>query len=264
MLEELYQIMLSFKQGLVDLLPKLITSLVVLILGYLFAQLVKYLLIKLMRSLGGMISKRFKNIELKEQPAYVGTVFFWLILLATFLLITDILGLTILTAGIEGIIKYTPNILAAILILLAANILSKIISDIVSSVSTRVGFADGNTLGKIVRVLILLTAIIIVVDQLGIEVTFLIYLINIVLAAFLFSAALAFGLGARTSFSNILASFYVRKLYKEGDLIKINGVEGRIVKIEASMVILDTVDGRLVIPAKEFNETKSLLVKKNN
>lgn len=262
MIEELNKIILGFRDDFVDLLPKLIIALVVLGIGYLLARLTKYLVIRLMNYISQLISQRFKNINLKEGADFLGTAFFWLIILATFLTITDILGLSIITTGIESMLRYTPNILAAILILFAANIIGKLIADLILSVSVRIGFPYGKTFGRITRYLILLTAIIIVIDQIGIEVTFLINLISIVLAALLFGASLAFGLGARTSISNILAAFYVRKLYKEGDAVKIGKIEGKIKKIESTFVLLDAEVGEIAIPAKEFNETKSVLIKK--
>lgn len=262
MLKEVNEIILVFKDNLVALLPKLIIALVVLGIGYLLARLVKYLVIRLMRYISQWISQRFKKVNLKEGAQFLGMAFFWLILLATFLLITDILGLSLITTGMENILKYTPNVLAAILILFAANVIGKLVEDLISSVSLRMGFPYGKTMGRIARFLILLTAIIIVIDQIGIEVTFLINLISIVLAALLFGASLAFGLGARTSISNILAAFYVRKLYKDGDYVKVGEAEGRIKKIDATFVLLDTDAGDLAIPAKVFNEVQSVLIKK--
>jgi small-conductance mechanosensitive channel len=182
--------------------------------------------------------------------------------LATFLLITDILGLSLITTGIESVLRYTPNIFAAILVLFAANILGKLISEFISTISVKIGFSHGNTFGRIAQTLVLLTAIIIVVDQIGIEVTFLITMISITMAALFFGAALAFGLGARTSISNILATFHVRKIYKEGDYIKIGEIEGTIQKIESAFIILDAETGQFAVPGNEFSETKSLLIKK--
>ena len=262
MIEELNKIALNFKVQLLNFLPKIIIALVVLGFGYLLARIVKYLAIRLVNYTSRLISRRIKTVNLAQAAVFLGTAFFWLILLSTIILITDILGLSVITTGMESILSYTPNILAAILILFAANIMGKLLSELISSVSLRAGFPHGNALGRVAQSLILFIAIIIVIDQIGIEVTFLINLISIILAAVLFGGALAFGLGARTSVSNILAAFYVRKLYREGDHVKIGEIEGRITKIDATVVLLDTETGQFVIPAKEFNETKSLLVKK--
>lgn len=262
MLEEFNRIALEFKEGFLNLLPKMITALVVLAVGYLLAYLVRYLVKRILRSLERLISRHFKQIEFKQSTTFIAKAFFWLIILSTLLLIANILDLTVITSGIEGVIRYTPNILAGILILLASNILGKIASGVISSASARFGFVSGNTLGKIVRLLIMLTAIIIVTDQIGIEVTFLIYLVCITLAAILFSAALVFGLGSQSSFSNILAAYYIRKLYKEGDLVKIGEIEGVLSKIDSTVVLVDTETGRFAIPAKDFMESRSLLIKK--
>lgn len=262
MVEELNDIALGFKNNFLAFLPKMIIALAVLGVGYLLARLVKYLAVKLVNYIGRLLSRRFKQMNLEQAASFLGSAFFWLILFSTFLLITDILGLPVITRGMESILAYTPNILAAILILFAANVLGKLISELLSSVSIRAGFPYGNTLGRIAQSLILFTAAIIVIDQVGIEITFLINLLSITVAAVLFGAALAFGLGARASVSNILAAFYVRRLFKEGDYVKIGEIEGRITKIDATVVLLDTETGQFIIPAKEFNETKSLLVKK--
>lgn len=254
MLEELNKIALEYRDEFLKLIPKLIIALIVLGIGYLLARLVRYLVIRLVNYIGQLISRRYKEVNLHEAATFLGAAFFWLILLGTFLILTDILGLAVITNAMERILSYTPNILAAILILFAANIIGKLLFELITSVSLRAGFPYGNTIGRIAQTLILLTAIIIVIDQIGIEVTFLINLINTVLAALLFGAALAFGLGARTSIGNILAAFYVRRLYKEGDHVRIGDVEGRITKIEATVVLLEGEAGQFVIPAKEFNE----------
>jgi small-conductance mechanosensitive channel len=79
----------------------------------------------------------------------------------------------------------------------------------------------------------------------------------------LFGAALSFGLGAKTSVSNILASYYLHNTYKEGDTVRINNIEGKIIHINSTSVILNTPDGQVSIPAKDFNEYVSVLIKKD-
>lgn len=261
MIEELNNMALTLKQSILDLLPSIIMALAVLIVGYLVARLIKFLVVRFVKYLGKLISLRYAHVNVDRSAKVMGTALFWFALLVTFLFIADILRLTIILGGIESIVKYIPNILAALLILLAGNVIGKLISDLIQTVSARVGFPYGNTVGRIAQVLIILTTIIIVIDQIGIEVTFLINLISIVLAALLFGAALAFAIGARTSISNILAAFYVRKHYKEGDYIKIGDAEGRIVKIDSTCVILDVEDGQYIIPAKDFNDSRSQLIR---
>lgn len=262
MIEELGIMAMAFKDQLVNLIPQVILSILVLGIGYILARLVKYLILRLVRYINRLINQRFEKIDLNQSGTFLGIAFFWLVMLATFILISNILKLAFISRGFEVILHYSPNVLAAILIVSIGIILGKFISKTISGLSNRVGFANADTLGRIAQYLILLTACIIAIDQVGFEVSLIVNMLNIVLASLLFGAAFAFALGAKTSVSNILASYYIRKLYKIGDHIIIGEIEGIIKKIEGTVVIVETESGQYLIPAKEFNETKSLLVKK--
>lgn len=263
MKQDLSAILRNLIDGFIELIPNILVSLLVLGLGYLLARLIKYLVVRLIAYIGRLISRRSSTINLSQAGSFIGTAFFWLILFLSILLITDILGLTVLTSWFESILQYLPNVLAAILIIFAAIILGNFISDLIRSISTRLGIDYSQTLGRIAQFLILFMAIIIAIDQIGIKITFLTNIINISLAALFFGAALAFGLGAKTSVSNILATYYVRKMYKEGDEVRIGEIQGTIEKIDTTNVVVNSEDGQVIIPAKEFNEGKSFLITKN-
>jgi small-conductance mechanosensitive channel len=213
--------------------------------------------------LGHSARKKFPHINFKQAGSFLGTAFFWLIIFSSILVITDILELTVLTNWFQSIIHYVPNILAAILIVFTAIILGNLVSDTLLSVGKRTGIKYSTTLVRIIRFVLLLLAIVIALDQIGIEIALLINIIDIVLAALLFGAALAFGLGARTSISNILACYYIRKRYKVGDEIQVGKTRGIIIKIDTTNIVMDNEIGQVTIPAKLFNETKSYLIKKD-
>jgi small-conductance mechanosensitive channel len=109
---------------------------------------------------------------------------------------------------------------------------------------------------------ILLITILVAIEQIGIDIALVTIIIDIILAALLFGAALSFGLGAKTSVSNIIASYYVHNSYRAGDKIRINNVEGTIIQITSTAVILETPEGQITIPSKEFSEQTSMLLKK--
>lgn len=262
-MQDIKEIFQHLKNELVLLIPNILISLLVLGIGYLIARLVKFLVIKLFRYLGQLTKRRFSNLNFNQAGVFLGTAFFWLIIFSSILLITDILGLTVLTKWFQSIIHYLPNIFAAILIVFASVMLGNLVSDLLLSVSKRTGLQYSSTLVRVIRFLLIAMAIIIALDQVGIEISLLINIIDIVLAAVLFGAALAFALGARTSISNILACYYIRKNYRVGDEIQIGKTKGTIVKIDTTNVVLQNEIGRVIIPAKEFNENKSYLIIKD-
>lgn len=264
---KLNDMLANFKNNFLEIIPNIILSIIILIIGYLLGRLVKFLVIRFVRYLHKQLMERLSDsipfIKVEKSTNFIGTVFFWLVLVSTFVLISEILGLDILTTWIERLLQYSPNLLAAVLIVLLAFIGGRIVADIITSVGIKVGLTYSNTLGRIVQYLILIIAIIIAIDQIGVEVDILINMVNIVLTALLFGAVFAFGLGARTAVSNILATFYVRKMYKVGQEVEIDGIQGRIARINDTSVVIETQTSQVIVPAKIFSESKSILINKD-
>jgi len=262
-MQEINAILNDWKFEFFELIPKILISLLVLVTGYIIARIFKYVISRVVNYIGGLVNRRLKTINFKQASSFLGSAFFWLIIFSTVLMVTDVLGLHIITKWFQSIIQYIPNVLAAILIILVTIILGNVLSDFVMSVSDRAGLDYGNTLSRIIKFGLIFMAVIIALDQIGIEIALLINIIEIVLAAVLFGAALAFGLGAKTSISNILAAFYVRRAYKEGDEIQVGNAKGVIVKIEATTVVISNETGKVHIPTKHFSETESYLIVKD-
>lgn len=260
-MEDIKVMFQRLKSDLFEFIPNLIVSIVVLGVGYLIARLAKYFVIKIFSYLGKIGSRKFGNLNLKQAGFFLGTAFFWLTIFSSILLVTDILGLTVLTNWFQSIIHYVPNILAAILIVFASILLGNLVSDLIQSIGKKTGLYYSDALLKFIRFIFLSLAIIIALDQIGIEISLLVNIIDIVLAGLLFAGALAFGLGARTSISNILACYYVRKRYSIGDEVQVDETRGKIIQIDATSVILENQIGQVLIPAKVFNESKSFLIK---
>jgi small-conductance mechanosensitive channel len=262
-MQEFNDILKQLQTELMSRIPNVLISIVVLIVSYFIARLVKFLIKRLFAFFGNLVKNRFNYLNFKQAGLFMGNAFFWLIIFSSLLIITDLLGLSMLTVWFQSIIQYLPNILAAILIVFAAMMLGNLISNLLVSVNDRSGLKYDSTLIKVIRFLLLAMAIIIALDQIGIEISLLINIINIVLAAVLFGAALSFALGAQTSISNILACYYVRKMYKKGDEIQIGESRGKIVRIDTTNVIIQSDIGRIMIPAREFSKSKSILIIKD-
>jgi small-conductance mechanosensitive channel len=120
--------------------------------------------------------------------------------------------------------------------------------------------AFGRALGRGTQIAIIIAAVITAVDQIGIDSRFLTGAILVVLATFLGGSALAFGLGARSAVSNIIAVHYVRQSYRVGQRVRLAEQEGTIREITATAIVLETAGGRVFVPAKEFTEKQSTLL----
>ena len=101
---------------------------------------------------------------------------------------------------------------------------------------------------------ILVTALVLGISQIGIDVTLLVTLIAIVAAAGAGSIALAFALGARSFVSNLIGAHYLQQHYQPGQQARMGDVEGVIVELTPVSVVLATDAGRIIVPAKVFSD----------
>lgn len=266
LVEELSRIIAVLWEFILELVPKLVLGLFILLIGYIIARIVQSLVIRtieyLSRTINNKLKSKLQHVDLSSSKTYIGKTFYWIIILFFVTLFTEILGLPVITLWLKGLGEYLPNILAGLIIIFFGIIFGRLVSDLVKSGALKAGFSNSNVLAKLTRYIILVIAIIIAIDQIGFDITFLTYLIYILLSTLLIGAALAFGIGAKTSVSNILASYYVNRTFKEGDIIRIGEHEGKITKITPTSIVLKIELGEVIIPAKEFNEKQSIIIEK--
>ncbi len=266
-MEDLGKLLLDFKDGLLAFLPKLIFAIVVFLIGYLIARLVQSLVKRFFKRTNKFITnqkikKHLQQKHLEQSSAFISKTLYWIIIILFITIASEIMGLPVVTAWLSGIVLYLPNIFAAIIIVFVGIIGGRITADIILSATIKSGITYGGVLSRMVQYSILLITILIAIDQIGIDIALVTTILSIILAALFFGAALSFGLGAKTSVSNIIASYYIHNTYREGNTIKINNIEGKIIQISTTAVILDTPEGQVSIPAKEFNELTSVLINK--
>lgn len=248
-----------------DLMPRLIMAIAVILVGYLIGQLVKKIvhrfILYLNEGLNQSLQKKMLSVDFKSSARFISGTFFWIIITISILIGIQLLRLNFLTTWFDIIVAYLPNILAAVIIVFVGTISGKFLGDLIQSAATRTGLANGKFLASTVRYLVVFVAIVIAVDQLGVDIAFLTNLFIIILASLLFGASLAFGLGAKTSVSNILGSYYLRKSHQLGTTIRLGDLEGTIVEITDYAIFLETKSGLVVVPGKDFNESRVTVIK---
>jgi hypothetical protein len=263
--QNLAALLTQFKQSIFELIPNIVAALVILFLGFVFARLMRGFISRLVNNCYRIIPYQKVRDRLKrllvEKPVanVISTSVYWILIFFFLTAATEALGLAIVTTWLSGLTGYLPKILTAVLIGFIGFIAGVILKDIVTAASRSMGILYADTLGKLTQAAILIVSTLIAIDLIGIDVTLLTSFVVILLAAFLFGAALAFALGSRTSVSNILAAYYLQKIYNVGQTVKIGDVKGQIAQITPTALILDTPEGQAMVPAKAFSETISTL-----
>lgn len=251
-----------------EYLPRVVVALFVLILGWFLARLLRLLIMRAIKRLDLMwqkfISKRgLEQLQPRHPPArIVGELIFWLLILIFATLAAEILGLGIVGTWLRELVSFLPSAAAGILIVLVGFVMGSLARDLVASAATTAGLSRGDLLARVVQAIILFTAVVIGVGQVGIDVAFLTTIIGIVVAAVLGGLALAFGFGARIHVSNIIAANQLRNIYQIGDKVRVGDIEGRILDITVSRLIIETETGTADVPAKLFDEQVTIVTEK--
>jgi small-conductance mechanosensitive channel len=263
----------SFEEFLATLgayLPSLIAALLLLLSGWVVARLTRMLILRLGTGFGRLanrfgLSSKMQALRLPWSiTQIIATIVYWLVILFFLTAAAESLGLPGIATWLSQIIAYLPMIFAGAVIVLLGYLVGAFLRDSITAAGGTFGVQESRLLGQSVYFATLAVAVIIGVGQLGIDVSLLIAIVTISVAALFGAIALAFGLGARTSVANILASHYVRRTYKAGQRIRVGDFEGEILELTPTAVILDTRAGRALVPASLFNEAASVLLDRDD
>lgn len=189
--------------------------LVILIIGWLVAKLIKTVVTSVLRTLRfDALSERIELDSLLAKGGIkysfselLGIIAYWLAILVTFMVAVNAIGLTIAADLLNRVVLYIPNVVAAIFILILGMFVSTLLRNIIQTVATNAGLSEEKLLGKIVEVLVMIFAIVMALEQLNIGATTLQLALSIVLAAIGLGIALAFGLGCKDIAARAVSEF---------------------------------------------------------
>lgn len=246
-------------------LPNFLGAVGLLLGGWLLALVLQRLSARVTRRFDGLARRSHVEGALQRIGVHrplsevVGAFVFWTVFLFFVAGATEAFGLPVLSTWLTGLAFFLPRIAAALLVLLAGVLIANFARDAVLAASATANVAYGEALAHIVRTVLLSVAVLIAVNELGIDVTILTVTLGVVLGATFGGVALAFGLGARTTVSNIIGSHYIRQIIRVGQTVRLGVVQGEVEAITPTAIILRNGDGRVIVPAKEFSETVSML-----
>jgi hypothetical protein len=255
----------EFTLQMIDHIPQLLGALALLLVGWIIAWLLRLLSSKLIRGFELLLlrtaQKRGSQPSSIRSYARLGSdIVFWSVLLFFVAASAHLLDWKVFSGVTRALLTYLPNVLTGLLIILAGFALSGLARSAVATTAESTGIAQADLLARIAQVTVVLTAMIIGVEQLGINVAFLTTTLIVVAGVLLGGAALAFALGARHFVANVIGVQTARKHYQLGQLIKLGDIEGYLLEITPTLMILDTKQGQAVVPAKLCHEQISEII----
>jgi hypothetical protein len=252
--------------GLAGYLPYLLGALTLVVVGWLSARLLRSLFMRLGAGLNRLLDRVVQPLGARRlrlaQPiiTLIGNVIFWVVVLVFAAMAARVGRLDAFTSWLDRIVAYLPTLLAGGLIALAGYLVSTLIRDVVSATVASTGSNQADLFGFVAQSAVFLTAVVIGLDQIGIDVTLLITLLGIVVGGSLLGIVFAFGFGARTFVGNLIAAQQLRQVLEPGSVVRVGEEEGQMLEITPTTVVLVSSKGRLIVPAKVFQEQTTLIV----
>ena len=245
--------------GLMTYLPVALTAAGVLVVGWLLARVLRSLVRRALESMDWLFARLIMRSTERSRALSraasrtLSTVVFWIVMLIFGATALRILGGSLLERWTETLLAYLPSAIGGIIIIVIGLVGGTLARHVLEQASVGLGIGQSSLLGRLAQTVIVVSGIVVGIDQIGINVDFLIQLSTVTAAAAFGGIALVFALGTREHLANLIGAHYVRKHYAPGDFVRIGAFEGRIVEIADGCVFLETDQGDVSVPAQHFS-----------
>ncbi len=173
---------------------------------------------------------------------------FWGVLALAVGLSLRVLGVGQATWLVDQAWIHLPRVVVAVFVVYAGHLVGGGLRELVQRHTRAVRFPPGGAYW-----LATAPAVLIAAQQLGIDVSFVADLTLVTFGIGSAALGLAFALGARRHVANLIARRELNR-YREGDLLRIDGIEGSVVEMRRTGLVLSTAEGLAHIPAARFAE----------
>ena len=217
----------SVQQGLDSLfgfIPNVIGFLVILIVGYFVARIVKAVVSKLLDKAGldrhlhsGQTGEYVEKISPGASPSrLIASVVFWFIFLFALSAAIGALQIPAVTAFMNQVLAYLPNVVVAVLIFVVAGVVAAAIAGLVAK--TMGDTPTGKVVASVVPALVMGIAIFMILNQLKIAPEIVQITYTALVGALALGLALAFGLGGREVAAEMLRNAYQKGQQQKGQV----------------------------------------------
>ena len=208
----------AFATKITSFLPELIGAIIIFVVGWIIARLVKLGVEKLLKLVRfdkatektGVREFLKKGDIVKAPSEIISSLVYWFIMILVIIASMDAVGLPIVSGLLDSIFLYIPNVVAAIIVLILGFLLGNLLSAVVRTAASNAGLKNAEGLGKLALYAIVFFSGAIALIQLGIGEDIVVSAFGLVFGAAALALALDFGLGGRD-----VAAEYLKRWLEE-------------------------------------------------
>ena len=217
-------------------LPNLVGTIFLVAAGWIVSRLVEALVRRTLGKLGldraagrTRITATLHRAGIEAPLSRIfARLLFWTLMLTFVLSAVETLGLTAVTATIDRLIGFLPNVFAAGLILLLGLMLGRLVRNVVGSGAAAANVPRAQRVGSFAGGLVVLIVAVLALEQLGIETELLVTVLTVLVAVVSLTAGVSFALGAKPVVTHILAGHFLRQSLPRGSTLEVRGNKGSV------------------------------------
>ncbi len=197
-------------------IPRIVGFIVILLIGWLIASILVKAVTGVLRTVKfNQIAQRsgfsgfVHNMGVQtDASALLANVVGWFVRLIVLVVAFDELGLPAVSAVLQQLLLWLPNLMVALVVLVLAGIVANAVHALVRGATAEAGLGNPDLLATVARMLIWAFAIVVAVNQIGVATTLVDTLFMGLVGALALALGLAFGLGGRETAGEIVRGWY--------------------------------------------------------
>ncbi|MBU1089399.1 hypothetical protein KKF38_01225 [Patescibacteria group bacterium] len=198
--------------GIIDILPRIVEGIVILIVGWIVAKVISRLVgkivevIRLERILATAGVKDFfqkAGVKLSVEGIFEEIVK-WFILIAFFISAANAFGLPQVNSFLQDVLNYIPNVIIASVITIVGILIANFFADLAHSTTKATKTGSPQIVASITRYAVIIFTVFAALVQLGIGKTLLDSFFNNLGLALAAAFGLAFGLGGKEAAADVI------------------------------------------------------------
>jgi hypothetical protein len=201
--------------SLIAAIPAIIGALLILAIGWILSNVAARVVREVLARVGAdrLFAEHGGDVygsrAAEFKPSVVGgELVKWLIRIVFLVAAANVLNLPQVSELLNQVLLWLPNLIVAAIILLVAPLIARFVRGVIEVGAGRMGFTNAPLLGRIAEAAIVVFAVIVAIDQIGIAADLVNTLFIGVVAALALAIGLAFGLGGRDVAAELTRQWY--------------------------------------------------------
>lgn len=252
-------------KSFLDGVPKILTAIILIIIGLIVARVVSNVLKKALHKIGiDKLGEKLNKIEMVNKSSIeikitqvLSKIVYYIIFLFFLIAATSALEMPAVSNLMKDILTFIPNIIVAGIILVIGFIFAEMMKTVAHTALSSFGVPSARMISSFIFYFLLINIIVSALGQAAIETEFLSQNISILIAGIVLAFAIGYGLASQNTMANFIGSMYTKNRIKVGDTVRLDGVEGKILEIDRSVLtILTKSESKVYVPLSKLTSEK--------